>query len=229
VEPDRELVSEVRAALAAVADPERAPSMQSYMKSAMPFLGVAKPARTAALRPVLSAHPPRDRATWEATIRTLYDDATYREERYAALAVLVVRPARAWHDLALVPLIEHLVVTGAWWDLVDEVAGHTVAPLHRTHPAAMAPVIRGWAVHQDLWLRRTAVLSQLGSKLETDRVLLADVIDANADSREFFLRKAIGWALRDLAHRDPDWVRAFLESRGDRLSPLSRREAAKHL
>jgi 3-methyladenine DNA glycosylase AlkD len=84
-------------------------------------------------------------------------------------------------------------------------------------------------VHQDLWLRRTAVLSQLGSTLDTDRELLADVIDANADSREFFLRKAIGWALRDLAHRDPEWVRAFLASRGDRLSPLSRREAAKHL
>ena len=226
---DRELVDAVRAALRTAADPSRAPAMQAYMKSEMPFLGVAKPERTAVLRPVWAAHPPRDRASWEATVRALYDEATHREERYAALALLTVRASRPWHDVGLVPLLEHLVVSGAWWDLVDEIAGRTVAPLHRALPEAMAPVIRLWAVHDDLWLRRTAVLSQLGSKLDTDRELLAEVIDANADSREFFLRKAIGWALRDLAHRDPEWVRAFLDSRGDRLSPLSRREAAKHL
>ena len=112
------------------------------MKSAMPFLGVAKPERTAALRPVWAAHPPRDRASWEATVRALYDEATHREERYAALALLTVRASRPWHDVGLVPLLEHLVVTGAWWDLVDEVAGRTVAPLHRALPEAMAPVIR---------------------------------------------------------------------------------------
>jgi 3-methyladenine DNA glycosylase AlkD len=229
VQPDLELVVAVRTALAAASDPERAPAMQAYMKSAMPFLGVAKPVRTAALRPVWAAHPPTDRGSWEAGVRLLYDEASYREERYAALALLTVRAARPWHDVALVPLVEHLVVTGAWWDLVDEVAGRTVAPLHRRDPAGMAPVIRGWSVHDDLWLRRTAVLSQLGSRLGTDRDLLAEVVDANAGSREFFLRKAIGWALRDLAHHDPEWVRAFLDSRGDRLSPLSRREAAKHL
>jgi 3-methyladenine DNA glycosylase AlkD len=226
--PDHALVAEVRAALRAAADPARAPAMQAYMKSQLPFLGVAKPERAAALGPILAAHPPPDRATWEATVRALYDEAAYREERYAALAVLVVRASRPWHDVGLVPLVEHLVVTGAWWDLVDEVAGRTVAPLRRADPAGMGPVIRGWARHDDLWLRRTAVLSQLG-RGETDRELLAEVIDATAASPEFFLRKAIGWALRDLAHRDPDWVRHFLESRGDRLSPLSRREAAKHL
>ncbi len=203
--------------------------MQSYMKSALPFLGVPKPERTAALRPVLAEHPPADPATWQATVRFLFDDASFREERYAALALLTVRTSRRWHDLTLVPLIEHLVVTGAWWDLVDEVASRTVAPLHRHLPHELAPVIRGWAVHDDLWLRRIAILSQLGSGLATDRDLLADVVDANASSPEFFLRKAIGWALRELAHRDPAWVRAFLDSRGDALSPLSRREAAKHL
>jgi 3-methyladenine DNA glycosylase AlkD len=226
--PDHDLVAEVRAALRAAADPSRAPAMQAYMKSALPFLGVPKPVRTAALRPVWAAHPPTDRAGWEATVRQLYDEASYREERYAALALLRVRPARRWHDVGLVPLLEHLVVTGAWWDLVDEVAAQTVAPLRRAHPAGLAPVIRRWAVHDDLWLRRTAVLSQLG-RGDVDRELLAEVVDANAASPEFFLRKAIGWALRDLAHRDPVWVRGFLESRGDALSPLSRREAAKHL
>jgi 3-methyladenine DNA glycosylase AlkD len=169
-----------------------------------------------------------DRATWEATVRELFDGASYREERYAALAVLGARAARPWLDLELVPLLEHLVVTGAWWDLVDDVAGHQVAPLHRAFPDEMAAVVRRWARQEDLWLRRTAILSQLGSGLGTDRDLLTDVIEANADSREFFHRKAIGWALRDLAWKDPDWVRTFVETH-PALSPLSRREALKNL
>jgi 3-methyladenine DNA glycosylase AlkD len=227
--PDLALVEAVRGALARSADPVRAPQMQAYMKSALPFLGVPKPARVAALRPVWAAHPLQDRAAWEATVRALYDDASYREERYAALALLQSRQARTWQDPDLVPLLEHLVVVGAWWDLVDEVAGHAVAPLQRAHPDALAPVVRRWSHEDDLWLRRTAVLSQLGSGAATDRDLLAEVVLANASSSEFFLRKAIGWALRDLAHRDPEWVRGFLEEHGDMLSPLSRREAARHL
>ncbi|HEY5136004.1 MAG TPA: DNA alkylation repair protein [Candidatus Nanopelagicales bacterium] len=226
--PDRALVDDVRAALAAVADPERAVAMQSYMKSAMPFRGAPKPVQVAALRPVLAAHPVTDRATWDATIRELYDGATFREERYAALAVLDLRAARAWRDPDLVRLLEHLVVTGAWWDLVDVVAGRQVAPLHRAFPAEMASVVRRWAEHDDLWLRRTAILSQLGSGLATDHALLTDVIEANAASREFFHRKAIGWALRDLAWKDPEWVRTFVQMHPD-LSPLSRREALKNL
>jgi len=226
--PDRGLVRDVRATLAEVADPERAIAMQAYMKSAMPFRGAPKPVQVAALRPVLAAHPVTDRATWEATVRELFDRASYREERYAALALLGVRAARPWLDLDLVPLLEHLVVTGAWWDLVDDVAGHQVAPLHRAHPREMATVVRGWARHEDLWLRRTAILSQLGSGVGTDRALLTDVIEANVESREFFHRKAIGWALRDLAWKDPDWVRAFVTDHPD-LSGLSRREALKNL
>ena len=219
---------DVRAALAAVADPQRAPAMQAYMKSAMPFRGVPKPALVAALRPVLAAHPVTDRATWEATVRALYDEASFREEPYAALALLGVRGARPWLDPDLVPLVEHLVVTGAWWDLVDDVAGHQVAPLHRAFPSHMAPVVRRWSRHEDLWLRRTAILSQLGSGLTTDRDLLTDVIEANADSPEFFHRKAIGWALRAYSAQDPEWVRDFVAAHPD-LSPLSRREALRRI
>ena len=227
-QPDHQLVTAVRDALAGAADPARAPDMQAYMKSTLPFRGVPKPVRVRVLRPVLAAHPVTDRGVWEATIRRLYDDAHYREERYAALAVLDVRAARAWRDPDLVPLLEHLVVTGAWWDLVDDVAGHQVAPLLAAHPDVLAPLVRGWARCDDLWLRRTAILSQLGRGLGTDRELLTDVIEANAGSGEFFHRKAIGWALRDLAWKDPDWVRTFVDAHPG-LSPLSRREALKHL
>jgi 3-methyladenine DNA glycosylase AlkD len=202
--------------------------MARYMKSAMPYRGVTAPVLRASLRPLLARTPER-REDWEDTVRVLWDEAAFREERYAALALLEARQARRWRDPDLVPLVEHLVRTGAWWDLVDQVAGRTVAPLHREHPQALRPVVLAWSRHEDLWLRRTAVLSQLGSKAATDRDLLAEVVLANAGRREFWLRKAIGWALRDLARSDPEWVRSFLSEHGGELSPLSRREAATHL
>lgn len=224
--PDHALLAAVRAALQAAADPARAPAMQAYMKSALPFYGVARPERDAALKPVWAAHSLQDRGTWEATVRALYDEAAYREERYAALALLARE--KRWRDPHAVPLIEHLVVVGAWWDLVDETAGRTVAPLLRAHRDEMTPVVLRWSESDDLWLRRTSVLAQLG-KGEVDRDLLTSVVLAAAPSTEFFLRKAIGWALRDLAHRDPGWVRGFLAEHGAALSPLSVREASKHL
>jgi 3-methyladenine DNA glycosylase AlkD len=226
--PDRALVDAARAALHAVADPEAAEPMRAYMKSAMPFLGVPTPARTAALRPVLAAHPLTDPATWRGTVRTLFQEATYREERYAALAVARRYPAHltAEPDRSL-DLLDEIVVTGAWWDLVDDTAIRLVGPLLLRHPATVRPVVRRWAGDADRWRRRTAVICQIGAKERTDTALLAEAIEANLADPDFFLRKGIGWALRQHARLDPDWVRAFAATH--ELSPLSRREALKHL
>lgn len=207
-----ELVADIRSALREAADPEKAPGMQAYMKSAMPFLGVQKGPRTRALRPLLKAALTRDE--WLVTATTLWDEAQYREERYAALALLRSRP---WP----VPesLLRHLVVTGAWWDLVDEIATKLL------HPDEVD--VRVWATDDDLWLRRAAIICQVGRKRDTDTGLLAEVIVANVSDRRFWITKAIGWALRDYAYTDPDWVRAFVSAH--ELAPLSRREAMKHL
>jgi 3-methyladenine DNA glycosylase AlkD len=97
------------------------------------------------------------------------------------------------------------------------------------HREGATPVVRGWATDEDLWLRRTAVIAQLGRRESTDLDLLTHAIEANLDDRSFWLRKAIGWALRDYARTDPDWVRSRVETYGDRLSGLSRREATRHL
>ena len=102
-----------------------------------------------------------------------------------------------------------------------------VGELLRADPATLEPVLRGWAHSPDRWLCRSAVIAQLGFKERTDTGLLTDVLLANADDSDFFLRKAIGWALRDYAKVAPDWVAAFV--RDHALSPLSRREATKHL
>ena len=126
---------------------------------------------------------------------------THREEWYAAIALLRHRAYRAWVDPDLLPLLEHLVRTGAWWDVVDEVAGHLVGQVLLDHRADATPVIDAWSVDADsLWVRRTAMLAQLRHREQTDTDLLERVLVANLDDtaygREFFVRKALGWALR---------------------------------
>ena len=222
----------VRAALAARADPEAAPVMQAYMKSAMPFHGVAKPGREEVLREVVAAHPVPDAQALLAEVRALWDGADHREERYLALALLGHRRHRGWAEPGWVPdLFQGWIVDGAWWDLTDEIANRHVGPLvtaHGSAPHGLAALMREWSVHPDRWLRRTSVICQLGAKDHTDLGLLTDAIEANLDDPDFFLRKGIGWALRQYSRTDPGWVRAFVDAHPG-LSPLSRREALKHL
>ena len=222
-------------ALAGAGDPERALGQQAYMKSSIPYRGITSPELRHLLRPLL-ADPdlaPTTRAEWEADVRGLWDHPAYREERYAALALTGHRAAHGWQDPQALDLYRHLVETGAWWDLVDPVAADRVGPILLRHREAVTPVIRRWAVDDDLWVRRTAVLAQLKHHEETDLDLLAEVLDANLEDSlhgtDFFVRKAVGWALRQHARTDPEWVRAYVRSRGERLSGLSRREALKHL
>ncbi|KRC66594.1 DNA alkylation repair protein [Aeromicrobium sp. Root236] len=219
------LVSQIRDALRAAADDERAPRMQAYMKSEMPYLGVPMPAVRAITKAALRAQPLRTLDELESAVRTLWDEATFREERYAASGLLATKLAAG--RLELVPLYEHLATTGAWWDHVDDLA-HRIAELHDAHPDEAAGVVLRWSTADDLWLRRLAIISQLGRRDRVDPALLSAVIEPNIADREFFVRKAIGWALREYARVEPDWVRRFVAEHPE-LSGLSRREALKHL
>src|SRR5690242_5588768 len=219
------LVSEIREALRAAADDDRAPRMQAYMKSVMPYLGVPMPAVRAITKAALRAHPLHTLDELEAVVRTLWDEATFREERYAASGLLAAKVATG--RLELVPLYEHLATTGAWWDHVDDLA-HRIAELHDAHPDEAAAAVRRCSTVDDVWLRRLAIIRQLGRRDRVDPVLLSVVIEPNIADREFFIRKAIGWALREYARVEPDWVRRFVAEHPG-LSGLSRREALKHL
>lgn len=216
------LPERIRAELRAAADPSRAPGQQAYMKSEMPYLGVRVPdARRIARAAARGVESP---GHLRAAARELWDAATHREERYAAEALLTLPPVRG--DLASVPLIEHMVRSGRWWDFTDELTGR-IAEMHDRHPNETAALVRAWSIDDDLWVRRLAILSQLGRRERVDRDLLADVIAPSIPSDEFFLRKAIGWALRDYARVAPDWVVQFAAEHP--LSALSRREALKHV
>lgn len=220
---------DLRAELAAAGDPAKARVQQRYMKSAMPYHGLAARELKHLLRPHLRAFAPGDRATWERTVRTFWEGATHREEWYAAIALARHRSARAWQDAETLDLYRRLVVTGAWWDVVDETAQHLVGACLLADRSRVTPVLRAWAVDDDPWLRRTAVICQLAHGEEVDRDLLTFAIEQNLDDTSFWLRKAIGWALRQHARVEPGWVRAYVDSLGGRLSGLSRREATKHL
>jgi 3-methyladenine DNA glycosylase AlkD len=224
-----DVISAVRLGLAELADPNAAAPMQAYMKSSMPFRGVKTPARVAMVRRILAERPLSDRWSWESTVRALWDEARFREERYVALNLSGHRSARPWQDASTVRLYDHFIVDGAWWDLVDTVATRLVRPILVAERAGVEPIVRRWAGDDDMWRRRAAILVQVGARGATDVELLADVVDANAADRQLFIRKAIGWALRDYARTDPAWVRSLVDARADRLSPLSIREATRHL
>jgi 3-methyladenine DNA glycosylase AlkD len=228
VAADYALVRAARAGLAELADPVKAPDMQRYMKSAMPFRGVQKPARAALAHRLFAEHPLPDPGTWVATALDLWRGAAYREERFLSLDLLGHRTYARWQQPDLLPVYEELIVTGAWWDYVDEIATHRIGPLLRAHPATLAPMMLAWAHDENLWKRRASIICQVSAKHDTDTDLLTACIEANIADRDFFLRKAAGWALRAHAKTDPGWVRDFVD-RHPNLSPLSRREATKHL
>jgi 3-methyladenine DNA glycosylase AlkD len=222
------LVHAVRSGLAALADSSKAPDMQRYMKSELPFRGVPSPQRRELGRRLFAEHPLSDVESWRASVLTLWREASYREERYLAIDLTGWTRYRAWQTPDLLPMYEELIVTGAWWDYVDELASRRIGPLLQAHRAEVTPLMRRWATDPDLWKRRTSIICQLGFKEDTDTDLLASSIEANLDDRDFFIRKGIGWALRQFARIEPAWVRAFVDTHPG-LSPLSRREAMKHL
>ncbi|MBO9626890.1 MAG: DNA alkylation repair protein [Microbacterium sp.] len=218
------LADSIRAALREVADPAIAPGQQAYMKSEMPFLGVKVPVARRAARQL--ARGTTDAAELRASALDLWRGATHREERYAATELMGLRPVRG--RIEEMPVHEEMIRTGAWWDHVDEVA-HRLAETLDAHPAELTPVLRGWATDEDFWIRRASIIAQLGRRERTDVALLVAAIAPNLGDAEFFIRKAIGWALREYGKTDPDWVLAFVAAHEGELSGLSRREALKHL
>lgn len=188
------------------------------MKSDIPYLGVAVPAVRAVTKAAAREHPPVSVLQLGTTAAALWRGATYREHRYAASELASLRMADG--ELALLPLYEEMIVTGAWWDHVDGVAprlGHLLV----AHPASMRPLLLAWSLAPDRWLRRASIIAHLGARARTDLELLASVIDANSADPDFFVRKAIGWALRDYARADPEWVRGFVAALAQVLSSLS--------
>lgn len=223
---NREVLSTIRAALVDRADAAREASAQAYMKSDIPSLGVRVPDVRRLTMAAASAHPFETPDELRATVLELWREAGVREERYAAIDLTGLKMAAK--DLAMLPVYEEIIRTGAWWDFVDGVS-QRIGALLQAHRPAMTDVLGNWSTDADFWIRRAAITAQLKAKDQTDRRLLRAVLEPNLADPEFFIRKAIGWALREFGKTDPEWVRTFVAGHGDRLSPLSRREALRNL
>jgi len=202
--------------------------MQAYMKSSMPYHGVPTPVADKVFKSVFAPLEFADSESWRQAILYLWRNARFREERYAAIALARQPRFAAYQTLETLPMYEEMIVTGAWWDFVDTIAAHGIGGLLRTHKPPMGRAMLRWSRSPEMWKRRAAILCQLTFKRDTDLKLLYACIEPSMDSTEFFLRKAIGWALRQYAWTNPDEVQRYVQKNAARLSPLSRREALKN-
>jgi 3-methyladenine DNA glycosylase AlkD len=198
------------------ADPDVAAKMAAYMRDQFPFVGLPTPKRQALFKAFLAAHG----RPAQAVVRALW---ALPEREYQYCAVDLLKKERDALPASFLPVLEFLVVTKSWWDTVDALASHPVGALLARFPGTRAAAIARWRVADNLWLRRTALLFQLRYKTQTDQELLFALIRENAGSREFFIQKAIGWALREYSKVEAQAVRDFVAATP--LAPLSRHEA----
>ncbi len=212
--------------LAAAAVAADAPPMQAYMKTTMPFFGVKKPGRVPIIREMKKRFAPDSHRAYVENVSALWR-LKHREEKYLALAY--AHGFKRYISADAMPLYERLIREGQWWDLVDEVVGRLVSPVYAQARDVVRPTVEAWIEDEDMWVRRAAILSQLEHKGDTDAVQLFDFCRRTMHEREFFIRKAIGWALREYAKSQPEAVKAFLQEEKAQLSGLSFREASKHL
>jgi 3-methyladenine DNA glycosylase AlkD len=206
------------------ADPAQAAPMKKYMRDQFEYLGIKTPRNAALQREFFAEHGRPPLSELDPILRDLWR-LPQREFQYVAVGLL----GRANKEIpaGFIKTIEYMLTTKSWWDTVDIIAGGTVGVHFRRFPAVREKYLAKWRASENFWLRRTTILFQLNYKKETDFDLLSEIIRENLDSKEFFINKAIGWALRQYARVDPTAVKKFVKSTA--LHPLSRREALKHI
>ncbi|PRC94053.1 DNA alkylation repair protein [Solimicrobium silvestre] len=218
---------EVECRLLPLANSDRAEAMSAYLLGQFKFLGLPAPIRRAAVKDLIKS--PFDDAQKLLEAARMLWAGEEREYRYTAIDLL--RHQSHLIGLTDLPAIRDLLLCDPWWETVDGLSAVISTVLHTEHTnkAAIKSIMDEWIVHESFWVRRSAMLHQLGWRLDTDKSRLKRYALKLGHEKEFFIRKAIGWALRDYARWDPEFVREFVIKYGDRLSSLTLRESSKHL
>lgn len=222
-----DLIDALQVALRCAANPEYAIPMQKYMKSQMPYFGIKADPLRRIQRDIFKAYPLRSFDEYVTTIRHLWDTATYREERYTALGLAEKYPQ--YQTLEALPLYRHLIETGEWWDYVDMIAQHLIGGLLWHNRDVMELELGRWINDPHLWIRRSAVLAQTRFKGDTNEAMLFEFCEDHLHETSFWMRKAIGWALREYSKTRPEAVRGFIQRNEDRMSGVTMREARKYV
>lgn len=205
------------------ANPENAGPMSQYMRNQFPFLGIKSPQQKALFKQFVSTYGLPDAVQIEFLVRELW---AWPEREYQYVALSFLSRLKKHLTPEVLPLLEHIIITKSWWDTVDAIASHNVGSLLLRYPEIRDEALAPWRISDNIWLRRTALLFQLGYNAETtDEPLLFEIVLENTESKEFFIQKAIGWALREHSKLRPQAVQAFVAK--NNLAPLSRREALK--
>ena len=210
--------------LYAARDEAKAAPMIAYMKNHFPFLGIKTPEFRTLTKDFLLERKKDEAVDW-AFVWKCYGRPE-REFHYLGLAYLGVVLKRLTPDDA--PAIEKLITTNSWWDTVDTIDAY-VGELCLRYPDLKKTLIPRWIMSENIWLKRVSINYQLRYKEQTDTDILSGAILPNMGTKEFFVDKAIGWALREYSKTNPDWVGRFVEENRDALSSLSIREASKYI
>ena len=207
------------------ANPAQAVAMSHYMRDQFEYPGIKSPQNAEILKEFIAQSGLPPLAHLDAIARDLWN-LPQREFQYAAMSL--IGKVEKNLEPEFITTVEYLLVTKSWWDTVDSLAGHTVGTHFKRFPNVREKYLKKWRKSDNFWLRRTTLLFQLGYKKETDFDLLCELVKENLGSDEFFINKAIGWALRQYAHTNPAPVRKFVNATKE-LHPLSRREALKNI
>ena len=203
---------------------EQANAMARYMKDQFPFYGIKTPERRKCMSVFF-------RETGILKLPLSHDfclqlwELPEREFQNAALDYLAHYAKKL--EMDDLSLLKTLITTKSWWDTVDMIATKLVGNLVSKHPDLIDKTMNDWVIDQNIWLRRTAILFQLSYKDQTNEKILYEYIIKNADQKEFFIQKAIGWALREYSKTNPESVALFINK--TELAPLSKREGSKYL
>jgi 3-methyladenine DNA glycosylase AlkD len=206
-------------------NPENAQSMKAYMKDHFEFLGIKATPRRDLFNRWYKKNKESIQDNFRTYTLTLFEQP-YRELHYCGME-LFYKAVKKKYSPEYIQCIEHLIVTHSWWDTVDFIAKYLLGGYLKQYPEAIPMVIERFSAAPSLWLNRSGILFQLGYKAQTDFDLLKAECFKHKDSNEFFIQKAIGWALRDYSRFNPNGVRDFVENTD--LKPLSKREAIQNL
>jgi len=198
--------------------------MEAYMRGQFPFYGIKSPERKQILKQFLASYGLPQSQYLEPIIKEMWVQPE-REWQYCAQEILK-RSKKLW-GANILSLFEWLILEKPWWDTVDFISSHLVGTYLAKEPKSIKSITSDWANSQNIWLIRTAIIFQRGYKGSTDEQLLFQYIRQHYGHKDFFIRKAIGWALREYAKTNPDAVLAFVQAQP--LSPLSQKEALRRL